>query len=106
MTLSLILPKIYLLKCHLQENKTDTLSFLHLHFKQAQEHLALPWMGLLPSPVSGRQRSALGLTQLSHCNTRQKIALFTIIQNIPESNYSYVLKGSLTLTYERQCLPR
>lgn len=26
MTLLLILPKIYLLKCHLQENKTDTLS--------------------------------------------------------------------------------
>lgn len=39
MTLPLILPKIYLLKCHLQENKTDTLSFLHLHLKQAQEHL-------------------------------------------------------------------
>jgi len=42
MTLLLILPKIYLLKCHLQENKTDTLSFLHLHLKQAQEHLWIP----------------------------------------------------------------
>lgn len=42
MTLLLILPKIYLLKCHLQENKTDTLSFLNLHLKQAQEHLPIP----------------------------------------------------------------
>lgn len=48
MTLSLILPKIYLLKCHLQENKTDTLRFLHLHFKQAQEHLRIAMDGTPP----------------------------------------------------------
>lgn len=52
MTLLLILPKIYLLKCHLQENKTDTLSFLDLHLKQAQEHLCeeFQYIGLLSSP--------------------------------------------------------
>lgn len=106
MTLSLILPKIYLLKCHLQENKTDTLRFLHLHFKQAQEHLRIAMDGTPPLTCLWQAAICTRPDAVSHCNTRQKIALFTIIQNIPESNYSYVLKGSLTLTYERQCLPR
>lgn len=68
MTLSLILPKIYLLKCHLQENKTDTLSFRHLHFKQAQEHLRVAITGLLPhlSLAGSDPHSACAASPLQH----------------------------------------
>lgn len=50
MTLLLILPKIYLLKCHLQENKTDTLSFLHLHLNKHKSICEFQSLRLLPSP--------------------------------------------------------
>lgn len=36
---------------------------------------------------------------------RGKNRAFTVIQNVQQSNYCKVLKGSLTLTYERQCFP-